>query len=93
MEKMKCCIIGTFYKGSLGYQNVLDTSFSKWGNLGLKKVLQKDVKTYIFRFDSLREKANVLSRGTWYFRGLPILVTDWGSDVTDKPIVTGRIRV
>lgn len=82
VEKMKCCVVGTFSKKYLPYRTVNDLAKKLWK--GLDKVSQKDHKTFVFKFNSVAEKSFVLSRGTWYLDNKPLLVCDWGKTIEDK---------
>lgn len=77
-DKFKCCVVGTFTKGTKPFREVADFANRMWSNRGLIHVSQKDNHTFIFRFDTEKSRDEVLSRGTWYIARRPMVVTCWG---------------
>lgn len=77
-EKFRCCVVGTFTKGTKSYRDVADFARKMWSGRGLLKVLQKDINTYVLQFDSEVNRDVVLARGTWYIGRRPMVVTCWG---------------
>lgn len=77
-DKFLNCIVGTFSKGTHSFKIVSEFAFHAWKSRGLLSVSQKDVSTYVFRFESKVGVNDVLSRGTWYVNRRPMLVTAWG---------------
>lgn len=84
LEKMKCCIVGTFTKKYLPYRAVCEAAKTVWEKFGLLKVSQKDHKTYIFKFNTVAGKSAALARGTWYLDNKPMVVCEWGKKLEDK---------
>lgn len=80
-EKLKCYLMGTFTKGTLPFKDVKNTATRIWKKLVFCVVYQKNETTYVFKFNYVKEKANVLSRGTWYFENMPLVLSSWGSNV------------
>lgn len=90
-EKFKHCVVGTFTKGSKSYKEVSEFAFQFWGKKGLQKVYQKDTHTFVFHFDGMVSRDDVLTRGTWYVGRRPMVVTCWGSkpgkdNITSMPL-------
>lgn len=77
-DKFRCCVVGTFTKGTKSYKEVADFAFKMWGSRGLLKVFQKDPQTYVLKFDNERNRDAVIARGTWYVGRRPMVVTCWG---------------
>ena len=85
------CIVGTFSKGTLSFKSVSDFAFQAWKSRGLTSVSQKDLSTFVFRFENEVGMNDVLSRGTWYINRRPMIVTAWGtkpglSSITTMPL-------
>lgn len=74
----KCCMVGTFAKGTVSFKDVSDFAHKMWSVKGLLTVCQKDNHTYVFKFDAVQARDAVLSRGTWYIGKRPMVVTCWG---------------
>lgn len=77
-EKYKHCAVGTFSKGTQSFKNVSEFAFHNWKSRGLISVHQKDLRTYMFRFNDAAGVNEALSRGTWYVGRRPMIVTAWG---------------
>ena len=89
IEKFKCCLVGTFSKGSLPYHKVAAFAHKIWDPRGLEHVSQKDGNTFIFRFTSVAAMNSILARGTWYVEKKPMLVHAWGTSankITRMPL-------
>ena len=88
LEKFKCCLVGTFTKGTLPYSKVLELAKKSWDSKGLCQVSQKDSHTFLFKFLSERDMNAVFARGTWYFDRKPLVFSIWGSDFGDKKLTS-----
>lgn len=85
-EKLKCCVLGTFTKGTLPFKAVQNIAALIWKKLGLCSVFQKNETTYVFKFLSVNAKNFILSRGTWYFDSRPLVISTWGTTVGQDKI-------
>lgn len=77
-EMYKCCMVGTFTKGTKSLKDVTEFARQMWASKGLLNVFQKDNHTYVFKFEDVQARDAVLSRGTWYIGKRPMVVTCWG---------------
>lgn len=93
MDKFKCCIVGKFTKATLSFHLVKEIAFSVWRKKGLALVSQKDDTTFVFRFNSVRDKNDVLAKGTWYFNNRPFVVSSWGCKVGSEQVSSMPIWV
>lgn len=81
IEKFKCCLVGTFTKGSLSYHKVMECAQKAWNSRGLCSTSQKDSNQFLFKFNSVSEMNGVLARGIWYFDRKPLVLCAWGKSV------------
>ena len=88
IEKLKCCVIGTFTKGTLPLRVVSQVASKIWVNRGLCSVQKKNDLTFVFKFDSVANKNAILSKGTWYFERRPLVISNWGSSVGSETITS-----
>ncbi|KAK1384253.1 hypothetical protein POM88_021988 [Heracleum sosnowskyi] len=83
-EKFKSCIVGTFTRGAPPFSRVAAFAHNVWDKRGLVHILQKDSRTFVFKFDSLLNMNSALAKGTWYLGSSPMLVHAWGTKVGEK---------
>ncbi|KAL8147799.1 hypothetical protein AgCh_005202 [Apium graveolens] len=80
---MKFYVVGTFTKRYHPFKRVVELAKEIWQKQGILKVSQKDYRTFIFKFDSLEHKSEVLAKGTWFFAQSPLVISDWGTSISD----------
>lgn len=81
-DKLKFTIVGSFTKGTVSFNKMVEFANKAWKDRGLLHVGQKDSRTYLFRFNSESSMANILVRGTWYIDRKPMVVHAWGTAVS-----------
>lgn len=79
-DKLRTTIVGSFTKGTLSYNRVLEFANNVWKSRGLVHVGQKDARTFFFRFNSENAMNNALAKGTWYIDRKPMIVHAWGTN-------------
>lgn len=84
LEKFKWCIVGHFSKGVMPLNSVSTIAHKLWGSKGLLSVMQKNSRTFIFKFNSLAAMNSVLAHGTWYLERKPMIVSPWGKKLDEK---------
>lgn len=70
-------LVGYFLHSKLPYKVVEPIAMRIWGSLGLTKVYLHAKGYYIFKFNSFKERDNVLARGPWHFASRPIVLQPW----------------
>lgn len=77
-------LVGYFLHSKLPYKLVEPIARRLWGNKGLSKVFLHDKGYYIFKFQSIADKDNVLASGPWHFASKLIILVPWkeGSEFT-----------
>lgn len=93
LDKFKFCMIGVFTKGPLSFTSLNNSAHRLWGSKGLLSVFQKSETTFVFKFASLAEKSDALARGTCYFKGKPLVLSDWGASAEEKVVTSLPIWV
>lgn len=88
VDKFKNCLVGTFTKGSMSYQKVTEVTKKAWSSRGLTNVAQNGTNKFLFRFSSAMGMNVVLSRGTWYFDRIPLVLCAWGDTLDVSKIKT-----
>ncbi|KAK1394372.1 hypothetical protein POM88_013428 [Heracleum sosnowskyi] len=83
-EKYKTCIMGVLTHASLPFHKVSAFTNQAWKSRGLTHVSQKDICTFVFKFDTFENRNSVLSRGTWYLGNQPMIVMAWGAKIGDN---------
>lgn len=68
----------------LNFAAVHDLASKLWDKHGLIRASQKNTNTFLFKFNSLVGKSDVLARGTWHFNRRPLVLSDWGPNLEDK---------
>lgn len=58
--------MGFFLSSKLPYKVFKPIASRLWGNLGLSKVFLHDKGYYIFNFNSLADRDNILATGPWH---------------------------
>lgn len=66
LNKWSSCLVGQFIHSKLPFKLVESSAKKLWEHLGLSKVYLHDKGYFIFMFDTVTERDNVLASGPWY---------------------------
>lgn len=85
--------MGYFLHSKLPYKVVEPIARRLWGNMGLSKVFLHDKGYYIFKFNSVLDRDNVLAAGPWYFASKAIFLQPWKPGVEFSKIECSKIPI
>lgn len=74
-------LVGYFLHSNLPFNFVEPLARRLWGNMGLTKVFLHSKGYYIFKFQSLADRDNVLASGPWHFSSKIIVLHPWHEGV------------
>lgn len=74
-------LVGFFLSSKLPYKVFKPIASRLWGNLGLSKVFLHDKGYYIFNFNSLADRDNILATGPWHFASKVMTLQPWKAGV------------
>lgn len=74
-------LVGYFLHSTLPYKVVEPIARRLWGNLGLSKIFLHSKGYYIFKFNSVAERENILASGPWHFASKSIVLQKWQEGV------------
>lgn len=84
-------LVGYFLHSKLPYKVVEPIARRLWGNMGLSKVFLYDKGYYIFKFNSVLDRDNVLAAGPWHFASKAIFLQPWKPGVEFSKIECSKI--
>lgn len=81
LNKWSTSLVGHFIHSKLPFKLVETSAKKLWGTLGLSKVYLHDKGNFIFKFNSVSDRDNVLATGPWYIASKLLFLQPWQEGV------------
>lgn len=81
LNKWSTSLVGHFIHSKLPFRLVESSAKKLWGHQGLSKVYLHDKGYFIFKFDTVTDRDNVLASGPWYIASKLLCLQPWQEGV------------
>lgn len=86
-------LVGFFLQSKLPYSIVEPTAKRLWGHLGLLKVFLHEKGYYVFKFDTVANRDNILASGPWSFASRVMILQPWKERVDFAKEACSRLPI
>ncbi|GJR87932.1 reverse transcriptase domain-containing protein [Tanacetum coccineum] len=86
-------IVGFFVGKDLAFPVIQNYVTNTWSKFGLQKLMRSDDGVYVFKFSSKSGMEQVLERGPWMIRMLPIILNKWSFSLSLKKGEVTKVSV
>lgn len=93
LNKWSSSLVGHFIHSKLPFKLVETSAKKLWGHLGLSKVYLHDKGYFIFKFDCVMERDNVLATGPWYIASKLLCLQPWQEGVNFNKIDCSKVPI
>nr|GEV93826.1 hypothetical protein [Tanacetum cinerariifolium] len=95
MVKCKCdnTLVGYFLGKNIAFSLVKNYVNNKWSKFGLTDLMKTDDGVFLFKFASKEGLEQVMLRGPWMIRNLPILLFKWSPTLSLKKGEVNKVPV
>ncbi|GJU33233.1 RNA-directed DNA polymerase, eukaryota, reverse transcriptase zinc-binding domain protein [Tanacetum coccineum] len=81
-KKWELTVYGYFVGYKMSYQELKYNLFRMWGKFGLKSIISKGNRVFLFKFRSNEGIQSVIEMGPWMVNGKPMFVQKWDPSVS-----------
>ncbi|GJU27333.1 retrovirus-related pol polyprotein from transposon TNT 1-94 [Tanacetum coccineum] len=92
-HKYENSLVGFFVGKKVAFPIVKNYVMNTWAKFGFEKVMSDDEGMFYFKFSSLQGLEQVLGKGPWLIRNVPLILTKWSPNMTLSKDEVTRVPV
>lgn len=90
-KRWKTALIGCVIGGNPLFKEMLKFVYGVWNSVITSKVFLHDDGYFIFRFESIDNKAQIIQNGSYTFSNRPMVLKEWDPDFQIQNALHGLI--